>query len=91
MALSKEKRHREFNAFWTFESDAGRVQGLLKTAKVIKPERFNQLMVAYDQVGAVYAIYASGGHKHSGKPFHDEGTPFDLVFDFGNLPSQFLP
>jgi hypothetical protein len=91
MTPPASKRFKEFNSFWSYESDPGRVQTLLKSVSVKEPLRYNQLMVAYDQVQAIYAIYASGGHVRDGKPSHDAGTPFDLVFDRGNLPSQFYP
>ena len=87
---NKHRHSKEFSQKWKLITEPTQVQQIVKSVNITDPERFNQLMVAYDPSGsAYYAVYGSGGLKDkSGKAFHDAGTPFDLLYDRGDLPKD---
>ncbi len=91
MANKDQLRFKDFNLNWAHVVDAAAVHLVLSSVNIPHPERYNQLMVANDINGsAYYAIYASGGHKdEAGFPKHDAGTPFDKVYDRGDLVDKF--
>ena len=89
---SRNQLHfKDFNSAWAHVVEPSQVHTILASVNIPHPERYNQLMVAPDaNWQAYYAVYASGGHKDAkGAAKHDKGTPFDLVYDRGDLPDQF--
>jgi hypothetical protein len=94
MALINQLDFEEFNPNWVHVIDPASVLTILNGINIPRPLRYNQLMVANDANGggAFYAVYASGGLKNTdGSPKWDAGTPFDKLYDRGDILPAFLP